>query len=105
MADATDRTLGTRDSRPTPTAHMARVHALQDVDAEMDRAIRLHGPLPTDPVRAWLILAEEYGEVSEGVLKYTRPEGATATNAQHLRDELIQVAAVCIRWAAVIGRR
>lgn len=82
---------------------------LKLVQAEAVRAVDLHGPLPTDHFRALGILMEEVGETAEAILDYTRGDlvdgGAVRRKQlQHLEDELVQVAAVAMRWLANIER-
>lgn len=47
------------------------------------------------------ILGEEVGEVSEAVLEQT----FSGAPPKHVRDELVQVAAVAVAWVEAIDRR
>ncbi|MDT3440284.1 MULTISPECIES: hypothetical protein [unclassified Pseudofrankia] len=72
------------------------------VEAEVARAHRKHGersilnPAMPDAVRL-PVLVEEVGEVARAML-----EGA---DPRHLRDELIQVAAVALTWVEALRDR
>lgn len=48
-----------------------------------------------DPMLAFLVLAEEFGEVAQAVLNRT---GQSHDGDDNLREELIQVAAVAAAW-------
>jgi NTP pyrophosphatase (non-canonical NTP hydrolase) len=66
-----------------------RDHAINAIRAERHRQIEKwgHGPMPAG--RELAILVEEVGEVATAI-----QDG----DIQNLRDELVQVAAVCVRW-------
>lgn len=73
---------------------------LRDLDLEMRRGELLHGAIPADQNRAFVVLAREVGEVADALPhpNSTRKEQDPAS----LRAELIQVAAVAIRWVQQI---
>lgn len=77
---------GFRDSLQQPVT---------DALLECYRAEQIHGIIPSDPVRAVLILTEETGELAEAALELTRPNGGH--NTAHLRAEAVQVASVALR--------
>lgn len=78
--------------------------SLEAVRTEIVRAHALHGenamiaPRVTDEERL-PILGEEFGEVCRG-LTYDNNEGA-----EHLVEELEQLAAMAVSWAVVIRER
>ena len=77
---------------------------LSELMHEVARAEKLHGYIPNDCIRATVILTEEVGEVAEAALTLTRPAGPYGNNdIEHLREELIQVAAVAIRMVEAIN--
>ena len=46
----------------------------------------------------WLgIVGEEYGEIAKAIIEDSDPD--------EIREELVQLAAVCVQWIAVINRR
>lgn len=59
---------------------------------------------PIMPAEKLAVLAEEFGEVADIVCKMQagKAEGKGLTN-RHLREELIQVAAVAVAWAESLG--
>lgn len=71
---------------------------ISDLMHEVVRAEKMHGPLPTDYCRAQTIACEEMGEVAEATLEMGRHSIHTMRDRWiHLREEWIQLAAVCIR--------
>ena len=68
---------------------MTRDDIYKAIDLERHRQDRLHPTWPADARYALSVLAEEFGEVAEA-LNDGRERG--------LRAELVQVAAVCVRW-------
>lgn len=75
-----------------------------DVQAERERAHRKHVNDPTGSAEhrdwndlEWLaILGEEFGEVCKAMCERDTPE--------HLREELIQVAAMACAWSDAVAR-
>ena len=51
------------------------------------------GAFKGDNYRALAVLAEEFGEVARDCLEH---------NNEHLKEELVQVAAVCVKWLQMI---
>jgi hypothetical protein len=67
----------------------------------------LAGPQMTD-VERLAIVAEEHGEVARGVCELTWPPDTRRPDAaarQHLRVELVQLAACCVAWAEAIDEQ
>ena len=93
-----------RDPARTRKQFLQLGESLEAVRVEAIRAHRLHGensmisPMVTDDERL-PILGEEFGEVCRG-LTYDNNEGAA-----HLVEELEQLAAMAVSWAAVIRDR
>jgi hypothetical protein len=63
------------------------------VEDELERAKAKHPDFPIDMFRQLAIMQEEAGEVTKAVLHY-HYEGGTL---DHVREELIQTAAMCMR--------
>lgn len=72
--------------------------ALNGVWAELDRALRKFPTWPTDPLHALAVLGEEFGELTKDVLQMTYEPGKT--NAENVRMEAIQTAAMALRFVA-----
>lgn len=72
---------------------------LCDLMHEIVRAEKLHGPLPTNQVRAQTIAGEELGEVCGAALDLDRDyiQKPYPAKCAHLREEWIQLAAVALR--------
>lgn len=70
---------------------------IEAVDAETARAKAKHGPLTTNPYRAYAILAEESGEVARALLEYGRRQRAGVWGGAERRaaiTELVQLISV-----------
>lgn len=67
--------------------------AYSDVDDELRRQRAKWGYQRHGPTRWFLILMEEVGEVADAII---------ADDTDNLREELIQVAAVAVQWAAFL---
>ena len=83
----------------------SRLRTLLDVSRERDYQDRLH-PMP-DGFPASLrmaILAEEVGEVAAEVISMHLPKPYPADHAKLLRAELVQVAAVAVRWIEALDK-
>jgi hypothetical protein len=72
--------------------------ALSAVWHELDRALRKFPTWPTDPLHALAVLGEEFGELTKDVLQMTYEPGKT--NAENVRKEAIQTAAMALRFVA-----
>lgn len=64
---------------------------LKDVGTEVERAVVRHGPL-NSPHEAYAVILEELDEVKEEVWMKS-----TKRDLPHMRLELIQTAAMCVR--------
>lgn len=73
---------------------MTRDDIYKLIDIERNRQDKLHPTFPDDDHRRNSILAEVCGEVASSV-NDGRPRG--------MRAEIVQVAAVCVRWLEAIG--
>lgn len=81
---------------------MKRLEAFNAINRERDRQDQLH-PRWNGDTHGLVVLAEEFGEVAKALYEYqsTLNHGARDVRmrlSQELEDELIQVAAVCVRW-------
>lgn len=68
------------------------------VFGELDRAVRKFPTWPTDPLHALAVLGEEFGELTKAILQMTYEPHKT--NAEEVRAEAIQTAAMALRLAA-----
>jgi len=74
-------------------SELERLKKYSAIDEELKRAQRKHPDFPNDMFRQLAIMQEEAGEVTKAVLHYYY-EGGTIT---HVKEELIQTAAMCMR--------
>lgn len=65
---------------------------------ELTLALEKFPTWPTDPLHALAVLGEEYGELTKDVLQMTYEPGKT--NAENVRKEAIQTAAMALRFVA-----
>lgn len=63
------------------------------IQDELDRAISIHPDYPGDIFKQLAIMQEEAGEVAKAVNDYSNCEDSI----EHIKEELIQTAAMCIR--------
>lgn len=68
-----------------------KVYAL--INAELIRAQSKHPIFPEEVFQQLAIMQEEAGEVTKAVLEYHFEDGTL----EHIREELIQTAAMCVR--------
>lgn len=69
---------------------------LDEVLAELNRAMEKFPTWPTDPLHALAVLGEEYGELNKEVLQLTYEPHKSSPAA--VREEAIQTAAMAIRF-------
>lgn len=65
---------------------------------ELERACAKFPEWPTDPLHALAVLGEEFGELTKDVLQMAYEPGKT--NAENVRKEAIQTAAMALRFVA-----
>ncbi|MBK8191631.1 MAG: hypothetical protein IPK79_14450 [Vampirovibrionales bacterium] len=70
---------------------------IEEVKAELERAINKFPTWPTDPLHALAVLGEEYGELNKAMLQLVYEPHKTT--AEDVRMEAIQTAAMSIRLA------
>lgn len=75
-------------------------NVLLDVAKERGRQIRLYGHQQKNNSEWLAVLVEEVGEAAQAMQKDT--EAAKDTDADDLYKELVQVAAVAVKWAEVV---
>ena len=63
------------------------------IEKELERAEKKHPEFPADMFRQLAIMQEEAGEVTKAVLDYHYEKGTL----EHVKEELIQTAAMCMR--------
>lgn len=71
---------------------------LNAVYHELSKALAKFPTWPTDPLHALAVLGEEFGELTKDVLQMTYEPGKT--NAENVRKEAIQTAAMALRFVA-----
>lgn len=74
-------------------SELDRLQKYSLVERELERAKKLHPNFPTDIFQQLAIMQEEAGEVTKAVLDYK--DGKCPL--QHVKEELIQTAAMCMR--------
>lgn len=99
---------------------MSRLSILGEIDYERDRQDAKHGPIQNLPdgtsrqdwgvieatAKAIYEAASRAGKVTwRDVLMEEVAEAFAASDVESLREELIQVAAVAVRWTEAIDRR
>jgi NTP pyrophosphatase (non-canonical NTP hydrolase) len=72
---------------------MEREKILEELVRERKRQNMLHSTFPKDEFKRLGILLEEVGEVAKGL---------NDGNKENLKEELIQVASVCVRWLEIL---
>jgi hypothetical protein len=85
----------------TETTPYAPSDILGGVYSELTRAIAKFPTWPTDPLHALAVLGEEFGELTKDVLQMTYEPGKT--NAENVRKEAIQTAAMALRFVASLN--
>ncbi len=70
-----------------------RLQKYAEIDSELKRAETKHPDWPDDMFRQLAIMQEEAGEVTKAVLHYHYECGSF----EHIKEELIQTASMCIR--------
>lgn len=74
-------------------SELNRLLKYSDIDSELGRAKKLHPDFPKDPFRQLAIMQEEAGEVAKAVNDCT----CGKDTIEHIREELTQTAAMCVR--------
>ena len=86
------------DQMPTEATSRSPASMIGGVWSELERAIAKFPTWPTDPLHALAVLGEEFGELTKDVLQMTYEPGKT--NAENVRKEAIQTAAMALRFVA-----
>ncbi len=74
-------------------SELDRLRKYSEIDAELNRAKQKHPNWPKGMFQQLAIMQEEAGEVTKAVLHY-HYEGGTI---EHVKEELVQTAAMCMR--------
>jgi NTP pyrophosphatase (non-canonical NTP hydrolase) len=74
-------------------SELERLQKYAEIDSELKRAENKHPNFPKDMFQQLAIMQEEAGEVTKAVLHYHYENGAL----EHVKEELIQTAAMCMR--------
>lgn len=75
---------------------------LNQVIAEIDRAMQKFPTWPTDPFHALAVLGEEFGELTKGVVQITYEPHKTTL--EDVRMEALQTAAMALRFLISLDR-
>lgn len=74
-------------------SELDRLQKYAEIESELQRAEKKHPIFPQDMFKQLAIMQEEAGEVTRAVLHYHYENGTM----DHIREELIQTAAMCMR--------
>ena len=75
---------------------------INEVTAELERAMKKFPTWPTDPLHALAVLSEEYGELAKEMLQLTYEPHKTSP--EKVRTEAIQTAAMALRLLMSLDR-
>lgn len=75
---------------------------MEEVRAELDRAIAKFPTWPTDPLHALAVLGEEYGELTKATLQAVYEPHKSSM--KDVRAEAIQTAAMALRFLASLDQ-
>lgn len=78
-----------------------RLVKFSDIDNELNKAIQKHPDYPSDMFKQLAIMQEEAGEVTKAVLDYH----SGTDNIEHIKKELMQTAAMCVRMLINIDKQ
>ncbi len=83
---------------PEPVEGESRMNPiLQEIEAELARAVAKFPTWPTSPFDAKTVISEEYGELSKAILQHVHEPHKGVTRAD-IREEALQTAAMCVRF-------
>lgn len=78
------------------------MNVIEQITAEVARAMVKFPTWPTDPLHALAVLGEEYGELNKAMLQLTYEPHKTSL--EEVRTEAIQTAAMALRLAMSLER-
>lgn len=76
----------------------ASLAAVDDIQAELIKAVEKSPSWPTDPLHALAVLSKEYGELTQSVLQLTYEPHKPDSSIQAVRTEALQTAAMALRF-------
>jgi len=83
-----------------------KLQIFRDIEIERDRQDAKWGDQSDTWDPRWLaVLTEEVGEVAKEILEGSRYNTGYMIDTEHLREELVQCAAVTIAWIEAIDTR
>jgi len=85
-----------------PSAPCSASSVLAEIEAEITRATAKFPTWPTDPIHAFAVVGEEYGECQKEVLQLTYEPHKSTKEA--VRKEAVQLAAMSIRFLMSLDR-
>lgn len=74
-------------------SELERLQKYSDIDSELRRAKEKHPNFPTDIFQQLAIMQEEAGEVTKAINDFV----LGADTIEHVREEITQTAAMCVR--------
>ena len=74
-------------------SELERLSKYAPIDKELQRAKKIHPKYPMNIFHQLAIMQEEAGEVTKAVLDFYYADGSV----EHIKEELIQTAAMCVR--------
>ncbi len=80
---------------------------LKEILIELNRATSKFPTWPTDPLHALAVLGEEFGELTQAILKYTYEPSIITEDSnfrQHVKEEAIQCAAMALRFVMSLDK-
>lgn len=80
-------------------SELDRLLKYEPIERELCRAQKKHPDFPADMFRQLAIMQEEAGEVTKAVLHYHYEGGSL----EHIKEELVQTAAMCMRMLLAIN--
>lgn len=88
--------------RPSDAAACSASSIIAEIVAEVERATRKFPTWPTDPLHAFAVVGEEFGETQKEVLQLTYEPHKSSKEA--VRKEAVQLAAMSIRFLMSLDR-
>ena len=90
------------NSEALPPTTGSASSVLAEISAEIERATAKFPTWPTDPIHAFAVVGEEFGECQKEVLQLTyEPHKSTK---EDVRKEAVQLAAMAIRFLMSLDR-
>ena len=92
----------TGDQAVAPSTTCSASSVMAEIVAEVERATRKFPTWPTDPLHAFAVVGEEFGEAQKEVLQLTYEPHKSSR--EELRKEAVQLAAMSLRFLMSFDR-